>query len=86
MAFNKKYAGLPDLVSGSKAFFPFLKAWFYPTLTFLFASALDQDPAPDIYETPELTDDSTLPVNTSFQFQSQLLKCSRLASEAWSII
>ncbi|KAL1958209.1 hypothetical protein VTO42DRAFT_5065 [Malbranchea cinnamomea] len=35
MAFNKKYAGLPDL-----------------------------DLAPDIYETPELTDDSTLPTGT----------------------
>ncbi|KAI1959658.1 hypothetical protein LOZ58_004467 [Ophidiomyces ophidiicola] len=35
MAFNKKYAGLPDL-----------------------------DLAPDIYETPELTDDSTLPIAT----------------------
>ncbi|WEW57672.1 hypothetical protein PRK78_003139 [Emydomyces testavorans] len=35
MAFNKKYAGLPDL-----------------------------DLAPDIYETPELTDDSTLPTAT----------------------
>ena len=54
MALNRKYAALPDLVSS-------------PTHLRVFAFAAkanqSQDSAPDIYETPELTDDtSTVPV------------------------
>lgn len=52
MAFNKKYAGLPDLVS------PFGEDLQRVSLT------SPQDPAPDIYETPDLTDEaSTVPVS-----------------------
>ena len=54
MAFNKKYAGLPDLVS--------LQYDIYGSTT----DPVFQDPAPDIYETPDLTDEaSTVPVSPS---------------------
>ena len=56
MAGVRKYAGLPDLVRP----FVHLVSRFLPILT-----SLLQDPAPDIYETPDLTDDaSTNPVKT----------------------
>ncbi|KAK2808106.1 hypothetical protein FQN50_005024 [Emmonsiellopsis sp. PD_5] len=48
MAFNKKYAGLPDLLQSRSAN----------------RGSRNQDLAPDIYETPELTDGSTLATAT----------------------
>lgn len=56
MAMNRKYAALPDLVNTHAvlAFSTRLHAKLMTTF---------QDSAPDIYETPELTDDtSTVPV------------------------
>lgn len=65
MARERKYAGLPDMVR-----LPLL-----PLL--LAASQADtiQDDAPDIYETPELTDDtSTVPVRPLVLLTSPLLR------------
>ena len=56
MASNRKYAALPDLVSSRLAFVLEPKLANCPYVY--------QDSAPDIYETPELTDDnSTVPVS-----------------------
>jgi len=53
MSSNRKYAALPDLVSARNS-----------RSQKLVADKRGQDSAPDIYETPELTDDnSTVPVS-----------------------
>lgn len=60
MSFNRKYAGLPDLVRYiyHTSLLPHLNQ---PTTNIV---CLGQDLAPDIYETPDLTDEaSTVPVS-----------------------
>ena len=57
MALNKKYANLPDLVS-----FCHLAWWLLLTALTVYLTL--KDPSPDIYETPDLTDEaSTVPVS-----------------------
>ncbi|KAK2732818.1 hypothetical protein FQN55_003919 [Onygenales sp. PD_40] len=63
MAFNKKYAGLPDLVRHTPN--PLVpQTSFNPAVLTVVCLSRNQDLAPDIYETPELTDGSTLATAT----------------------